>query len=368
MLKRWKDVKVDVTVNGSGFDIPSELVLEDDGEIPLCNLIFPGGIRSRYKLTMNDIIRVYIGLDELPDHPTFTGYMASESGIRNTMMECYGSLYKANREFVRILDTDNLDGMEIGAAIRHLFSNVTELSWMSAQIQDTNPSVYVPADDLRYEKGISIYELMKELRDIAVNNLDQFHLGRYAFFQHGDVFYFRPIPDPQNSTAWVKIAYGDTLLDVNQEGQSSYASNKVKVIGDDDVYAEYQNDHRIDVDGLLEITPISDTSIKSNGDAFEIARSKVLKDMIPEVPLVIDSPLLLEQIPNASVIEITGAPYGLSDNYLLKSKTITISEGMFQVTGTVSTPVDVVSETIAQVLGLNRDLPLTSTPAGTSLQ
>lgn len=364
MLKRFKDVKVEVTVNGSGFENPSELMIEDDGEIPLCNMMFPGGVRSRYRMTKKDLVRVYVGLDELPDYPTFTGYQTAESGLTTTMMEFAGGLYRATKDYRRVTDTDNLDGYEISAAILKVFNDVDGLSWLTPLIERTNPAIYTLPGDIRYDKGISKYELMKELRDIAVNALSQTHLGRYAFFLHDNNFHFRTVPDPKNSTAWLKIAYGDTLLSLNQDSSSSYPVNKVSVIGKGDVYAEFQNDHRVNVDSLLEETPINDTSITGNGFAYEVARSKVMAEMIPEVPLMINSPLLLEGIPNATVVEITGAPYGLSDNYLLKSKSIGVSQGVFEVVGTVSTPVDIVSEVISQVLGLNRDLPLTSTPAG----
>lgn len=367
MLKKFKDVKVEITVNGGGFDNPSDIMIEDDGEIPFCNMMFPGGIRSRYKIKKSDLVRVYLGLDELPDYPSFTGYQTSESGLRSTTMEFAGGLFRATRDYKKILDTDNYDGLEIGNAILNVLDSVSGLSWLTPRIQQTNPAVYIPADTIRYEKGISKYDLMKEFRDIAVDPLDAFHLGRYAFFIHGDIFYFRSVPDPKTAPAWLKIAYGDTLLDVNQEGSSSYVTNKITVIGDEGIKGDFQNDHRIEVDELLESPPINDNSIASNGQAYEIARSKVLAEMIPEVPLMISSPLLLEGIPNATVLELTGAPYGLSDNYLLKSKSISVGENMFEVSGTVSTPVDAVSEAIAQILGLNRDLPLTASPTGSQL-
>lgn len=365
MLKKFKDVKVDVTVDGSGFDNPTELTIEDDGEIPLCNMIFPGGVRSRYRIQGTDVVKVYIGLDELPEYPTFVGYQVNESGLTEARMEFSGALFKATKDYRRVINTDNLDGYEIGAAIRKIFDSVNELSWLTPIIEKTNPAVYVPYDDIRYDKGISKHELMRDMRDIAVDALDPIHLGRYTFFVHGDSFYFRRVPDPKTSSAWLKIAYGDTLLSLEQDGGSGFGINRVTVIGKDDVFAEFENDNRVGVDGLLEESPINDSSILGDGDAYEIARAKVMESMIPEVPLMIASPLLLEGIPNITVLELTGAPYGLADNYLLKSKTISISEGMFEVMGTVSTPVDVVSEAIAQVLGLNRDLPLTSTPAGT---
>jgi hypothetical protein len=363
LVRYAKDVKVDVTVNGSGFDNPSEISYEDDGDIPYCSMMFPGGIRSRYQIKKSDLVRVYIGLDDVPDDPTFTGYQTDETGISNANMEFSGVLFRAMKDYKRVTDFDNHDGQEIGNAIEGLVRNTSGLSWLARNVENTSPKVFVPLET-RFQNGVSKFELMKEFRDLAVNPEDPLQMGRYTFFEYGGTFYFRSIPDPKTASAWFELAYGDTLLSLDHDSSSRFTINKAQVIGDTGVFNEFQNDHRLALDGQLEDQPITDKGILSDGEAREVARASVLLQLFPEIPLNIESHLLLHSIPKATVVEITDAPYGLSDKYLLRSKQINVSEGNFSVTGKVTTPVDVVSDALSKLIGLNRDLPITSTPAG----
>lgn len=366
MVKRWKQVKVDVTVNGGGFDTPSSVEIDDDGEIPICNMVFPGGLRSRYKALKRDIVRVYVGLDEIPDEATFTGYLREESGISETRMDLSGALYRGTRDFRRVTDYDNFDGQEIGNALRNIVSNTNGLGFLSFNIEQTSPIIQVPVDT-RFDRGTDKHGLMREFRDLAVDARDPIHIGRYTFFTYGDTFYFRKIPNPKTANPSVTLTYGDSLISWNPESPGRPAINRSTVVGKDDVFGYYENAQRKLIDGLQEDDPISDDGVLSDGEGRETARVNVISNLFQELPLLIDSHLLIDAIPNATVVEITGAPYGLSDNYLVQSKSIGIGEGQFEVSCQVSTPIDVISEAITQVLGLNRDLPINAPASGSAL-
>ena len=58
-------LKVKVTVNDVEFDGPSHFSFSMEGEIAEAILSFPGGSRSRYRITKKDLVKVFIGLDEI---------------------------------------------------------------------------------------------------------------------------------------------------------------------------------------------------------------------------------------------------------------------------------------------------------------
>jgi len=348
-----KVAKVQVTLNGSGFGKPSEVSYSNDGEISLCHLTYPAGLNNRFKALKSDIFRVYVGLDDYPDIPQFTGHLVKESGINTTSMELVGSLNRAVNDKRFVNDYDNFDGQEIGTAIASVFSEVSELSWMTMMNEITDPVVTVPKGT-RFTNGISKYDLMRTWRDMAVNPADPLHISRYTLFQHGDYYFFRKIPKPADTSPWAELAYGDTLLHMDPESSVRFAYNKAVVIGKDGVTGEFQNDHRIAVDGLAEADILSNSEIPNAGEAHDTARATVLSDMLDQTGLIVNSHLLLEMIPNVSVVEITGAPFGLSNKYLVRSINLHVSEsGTFIATAKVNIPVDALSNAMSQLLNVS---------------
>lgn len=352
MALTYRDAIVEVTVEGSGFDTPSEITYTNDGEIPSCTLVFPAGLNSRYKVLKSDIVRVFIGLDSVPDTPQFTGHLTEDSGIVATQLDLVGSLNRAVDDKRFVTDFDNFDGLDISAAILKVFEEVSELSWMTPLVEATNPSIAVP-DGLRWENGISKYDLMKTFRDLAVDATDPLKLGKYTFFQHGDFFHMRRIPDPSSASPWVELAFGDTLLDFDPEASNRFSFNKSRVIGKDGATGEFENTHRIAIDGLAEADIISDEDILNGGEATEVARATVLSNMVNQTGLQANSHLLLEMMPNFAVIEVTGAPFGLSDKYLVKVLNMVVNEGAFDISAKVAVPIDILSDAISQLVNVS---------------
>jgi len=347
-----RDVKVEVTVDGSGFDTPSQVHYSNDGEVPTCELIFPAGQNSRNKLTKKNKVRVFIGLDDIPDYPQFTGHQRDEDGFRSTQMTLVGSLNRAVEDKIFVTDYDNFDGLEIGAAIKTVFNRVSELSWMTCLVENTSPHVIVPSG-LRFEEGISAYDLMKRFRQFATDPSDPLEFGRYTMFQHGDIFHFRRIPNPASVTPWVSLAYADTLLDIDPEATIRFAFNKAKVRGKDGVEATFQNDHRLTTDGLAEADTIKNDDIANADQAHRIAYATVMSNITKQLGAEAMSHLLNEVMPNFSVVEITGAPFGLSDKYLIKNLNIDITEASFDVSVKLDVPVDILSNSLSQLLNVS---------------
>jgi len=352
MVSTSKSVIVAVTKNGVAFDTPSELTIKDEGEIPTCSLTFPAGMNSRYKVLKKDILRVSIGLDAAPDFPQFTGHLDFDSSKFSTALDLQGSLNRGINDNIIVNDYSNFDGQNIEDAIRAVFEQISELAWMTPLIEQTNPSVKVP-NDIRFKNGIKKYDLMKQFREMAIDPLTSSIRG-YTMFQHGDQFHFRKIPDPSVAPPSISLSYGDGLLNFEFDNNEDSGFNYARVKGKDGVISSYQNDHRIAVDGLKEMEIISDDTIPNAGESYEVARVNVLSSLFSKSALTINSHLLLDAIPNYTVVEITGAPYGLSDTYLVRSKNITIGEGMLNVQCRVTTPTDVLSDMVTQLLSLNR--------------
>lgn len=344
MVHSGYEVKVEVTVNGSGFDDPTELSIKETGTIPSADLVFQPGRNIGNKLTKKDIVRVYVGLDDVPDYATFTGHLDNAPYKFSSRLSLFGSLNRAENDKIFITDYDNLDGLEISQAIQKIFGQVSELSWMTGLFTTTSTPAYVP-EGLRFDKGISKYALIKQLVGMATD---------YTTFQHGDYFHARPISDPDVDPPSFSLSYGDGLLNFEPESASKDTYNYARVMGKNGIIGEYKNDHRVLVDGLREMEILSDDDILNVGDCTDVARQNVLSSIFQKNPMTIDSHLLIDAIPNVSVVEITGAPYGLSDNYLVKNKTISVGQDTFRVVCRVTTPMDVLGDMLTQLLSINR--------------
>lgn len=334
------DVKVEVTVDGSGFDTPVETNIKSGKEIPSASLTFPVGSIVANKLTKKDKIRIYVGLDEVPEYPTFTGHLDSSIYRHNSTIQLFGSLNRAKNDYIIVDDYNNFDGLEISQAVQTVFKDVSELSWMDGFFEMTNPSMKVP-DGMRFDSGVSKYDLMKQFRELITT---------HAMYQHGDGFYFRSMPDPDTASPSYTLSYGDTLLDFEPESANKDTYNYAKVIGKNGVTGSYSNAQRELIDGLREMAIIKDDNILNVGECQSTARQNVLNSIFKKNPMTINSYLLHEAVPNQSVVQITGAPFGLSDNYLIREKSITVSEATFSVSCKVTTPIDVLSTVMEQLL------------------
>lgn len=351
MVKRYRKFKMDVTVNGSGFDNPSSINIDNEGELPTASMEFPEGAGSRYRIQKTDVVRVYIGLDAVPEYATFTGYKDDERGLKGNEINLSGILKPAVRSFRTVDDNANFDGQEISCAIETIKQSISALSWVTTYFEKTSPVVCVPKDT-RYPTGVSNYELIKLFRDMAIDPSDPIHIGRYTMFQHGDNLHFRKIPNPSTATPSITLSYGDSLLHAEQDSNESLSCNACRAYGKDGAYGYFANTHRVAVDGLREAQPVVDTTMLTDGECFETARATVLSNLQGGYGYTVRGHELLECIPNYSVIGITGAPYGLSDNYLLRSLHISAGKGQFDVSGNILTPSDVVSTALSQLLGL----------------
>jgi len=348
------DVEVSVTVNGSSFPNPSEIHYANDGEIPTCTLVFPPGATARYAIKKKDVVRVFVGLDRIPEFPLFTGHLKDEDGLVEDVMNLSGSLNRAVDDKIFIDDYSNLDNLEISQAIVTVFNQISELSYMFYRVEATNPAVYVPTD-FRFEDGESKYGVITQLRDIAIDPQDALEIGRYCIFQHGDGFYFRRTPDPSTAPVSAVLNYSDDVLTFDPETTMRFAYNKARVKGADGIVQTFENAHRIATDGLAEADTVVSDKIPNAGASYEYARQSVINNTVRKAGAEAASHQLLHLIPNFHVVEVVNAPFGFSDKYVLRSLQVDVTNNMFSVSGQLEIPVDVLSNKLSRLLQVRTD-------------
>ena len=297
----YYDLKVEVTVNDSGFDQPKSVQIDKDEDIPTCTLKFPGGQRSRHKVTRRDVFKVYMGLGDISHDPVFTGFLDADEGFIETSLELFGPLQKAQNENRLVTAYDNFDNMELGNAIAKLKNSITALS--SFDILTENTGLTVPLGT-RYDRGSKVYAIMKQFREFANDNTDPLRILQYALFDHAGKIHFRKSPNPDTANPNVELEYGDSLLSFDPINTGKDTINKQTVLGFGDVKATFSNAQRVLIDDIREGKVIRDTKIPTVAEALSVARNEVLSKLFDPIGMVIRSHLLIEMIPMFSVAKI----------------------------------------------------------------
>lgn len=342
------EVEVEVTVNGSGFDNPSEIAITKGDDISDCKMSFPRGTKN--KLLRTDLVRVYIGLNGLPDIPTFIGYFDSDGGFFQNAVQLYGQLYRLTKDYIPISILNNFDNYEISNAIYHILSG-SVLSASPRILQRTSPQVFVPKDTSK-DSAISRYDLIKALKDLAIDLTNPLTVQGYVFFELNTSIYFRKISNPFTEYPHVTLYYGDSLLDMEPATEGFRAINRQQVFGKDQVYAIYSNAQRILMDGLREGEPIRDGTILTDAAAHAIAKGSVLSSLFDGHGLMANSHLLLDATPGVTLIGIEDAPFGIDDTYILRELNISLTEKSLKVTGGLANPKDAIGDVLSSVLKL----------------
>ena len=355
-------IKTLTTINGSVFDTPSQINVDRSEDIPTCELTFPRRIGSRFRATKKDCIRVYVGIGSMPtilDTPIFSGYVEHERGYDETILKLIGIQGRCHKEQMVVDKNNNYDGSEISTVILSVLKSVNELQTAGIIqskffIQATNPQVKVPKDT-HYDRGTTKWEFIRDLTDMTK---DQYNMNtrNYALFVVGDNFYFRKEPRRFLDAPHIIIPYGSGLIDFEETDEGSDTINRITVIGKDKVKATYTNLHRLRTDGLREGQPINDDSIKNAGEGYDVARLFVQSRLFDTHSLTIESLSLLHAIPGYSLVQLTGAPYGLSGKYIVSGVNINISSSNFYISGELNRHGETISDALSEALNLNNSI------------
>jgi len=307
MVRLFRKPKIEVTVNGNGIDNPNSGTIKKQRDIWTASLSYPNQSGKMFEYFQpQDIVRIYLGLDVLPSVPTFTGVSTQDEGENLKSFSFLGRLYAMQKDEVIIDDLNfNLDGYEVSQAIRKLLE-VKAFS-LTRIFHGTNPAVHVPPT-FRYEKGETVYTVIKALRDMAVDTSDYSHLPRYYFlYEENDRLFFRKEPKLIDANSWFTLTGGDNLLNGIPESKTYGIINKQTVIGKDGVRATYESSHRMSVDGVFNGKTINDETLLSASECYYRARLEVENNKVRTINTSITALEMIEAIPNLSIVKILNA-------------------------------------------------------------
>lgn len=304
----FRKPKIEVTIDGNGFDNPSGGFIRKTAEIWTANLIWPNlhGKMFEYFLEGN-IVRIYVGLDAIPDKPTFTGFVTTDSGDKKFEVNLHGRLHASKTNDVILDNFTNLDGNELSQGIYKLFEDFVDVSF-NKKFLGTKPAIYLD-NDFRYENGAFVYDVVKALRDKAIDQSDFTHAPlRYVLYEEDTSLYFRKEPPLNDDTlAWWELIGSDNLFMTAPISKVFGIINRQTVIGKDGVRATYQFENTIAVGRVFAGKPIKDETLTTSAECYLKAREIVEKSKLKVVNTKITALELIEAIPRLSLVNIVNA-------------------------------------------------------------
>ena len=335
MSFRHRDLKLEVTVNGNGWDKPLRVSGNKNYLQPQTfNIDFPNGMgKNTSRLTLHDIVRVKAGFGDVDETPIFTGVIIDKHGkspITYTFTSLLG-LYEQPK--VKLDDWDNLDGLECGYAIQkqletYDFSNFA--TPMTYEIPGTNP-VNVNPSSLRTSG--SRLSLIKAINTLCV---DETSLPgpplNYAFYEIDTTFYHRKALK-LDGTASAPYTY-KTIDSISGSPRTTLTSlvTKCTVTGGTytDEYGRTRN-HEATHEDLSAIKlkrlfhlSVSDSSLTSYNQCLERAKLEVENGKFKLIGTTVKDLSLLHAIPAYSIMEVEKSKFDLDGIHQITDLTIAL--------------------------------------------
>ena len=348
MVRLLRKPKIEITVNDNGFDNPNSGTIKKQKEIWTASLVYPNPQGKLFEYFSNrDVVKVYLGLDELPDKPTFTGFVTSEKGDRVRNIALHGRLYSAQSDDVLITDYSNLDGYEVSQAISKLLS-LLDVSFTQV-FTGTNPSVFV-SKDFRYEKGVIVYSAIKALRNLAYDNI---LIGKrplyYFLYEESNRLFFRKEPELLDANSWFTLTGGDNLIRGMPKAKTYGTINKQTVIGKDGVEDTFTSEHRIAVDGVFAGKTINDDDLLSSAECYEKARVEVEENKYKIINTNITALEMIDAIPGLTIVKIENSKNIVTGLHRVRDISISYGRG-FNVTTQIEKDIPAYGDEVALVL------------------
>lgn len=331
MVGSSHELKLEVTVNGSGFDLPSGGSITKTKEIPTAQLKYPNkdGKMFRY-FTGRDIVRIYVGIDELPTEPNFVGYVASMSGTVRSELQLISRLHSLEKEYIFIDEFDNYDGWEVARAIQKQLEDCDIDLTPTSDLKGTDPLTFIPST-YRQPTGITRYQLVKYARDLAYSYDESTgKLYNYMLYEHGDQnFVFEKQKEMKDGDEWNTFIYGDNLIASVPSIKQLGVVNRQVVIDKDGNRIDFNltQDQQLSINGIMEGAPIENKEANSN-EAYMQARRECLSKRNPVVNTSIKDIRLIDTVPYLSFVKISGAPNLLDGHHRVVQTQINFSGGL----------------------------------------
>lgn len=348
MVRLFRKAKIEVTVNGNGFDNPSFGTIKKQKEIWTASLTYPNQQGKLFEyFSSRDVIRIYLGLDELPAEPTFTGFVTSESGDNARSLALHGRQYAAQKDDVIIDDYDNLDGSEVSQAIKKLIS-LLDISFTEV-FTGTNPEVFV-TKDFRHDRGIVIYTAIKNLRNLAYDNTVFGKRPLYYFlYEEDDKIFFRKEPELIDENSWFTLTGGDNLIKGEPRAKTYGIINKQTAIGLNGVSATFESAHSIAVDGVFAGKTIYDETLLSSAECYERARVEVEENKYKTINTNITALEMIDAIPGLAIVKIENSKNIVTGLHRVRDIDIRYGRG-FNVTTQIEKDIPVFGDEVASIL------------------
>jgi hypothetical protein len=326
-------LKLEVTLNGSGFETPAGGGITKNLEIPTASLSFPNPFGSfSQRFSPRDVFRIYVGKDALPDTPTFVGYPVEGGGEEQHTVSLMGRLHACETEYLYLDDYDNFDGWEVSKAIQEQLtaSDIALSPALFGQLKGTNPAFFIP-QDYRKPDGITRYQFIKFARELAydVSSITG-EVLKYYLHEHGNGNYMLSKQMLLTiGNEWKQFTYGDNLLASRPSVKSLGIVNRQTVFAKtgERVTFDLTHDQQIGINGVQEGKPIK-LSYGSVEEAFNRARLECLTKRSPVVTSSIKHLDLIEAVPGISSVRLFNSPHIMNGMHRVMSLNVNFSSGL----------------------------------------
>jgi len=346
MSGRSHKFRIEVTVNGDGFDKPSGGKITKTREIPTATLTYPNPHgKFLYYFTPLDEIKIYVGLDRVPETPTFTGYFMSGDGEESHTLSLVGRQSKCQKEYTYITDTDNSDGEEVARVIQAQLHACGFMLNDSKPLKGTYPPFFIP-NGYRKPEGITRYDLIKYARDLAyaidvdTGDILLYHLyehtNKYGVDDQGQFIFDRqkPMVDGEED---MEMSYGVNLLKTQPTIKMTGVINRQTVFSKDGDMATFNLAHEQAMNGIIEGRP--DSLNEGNfEDAWNRARMLCMKNRAPSINTSITNVDLVDAVPYLSYVKIVDSPNLLSGFHRIMETMIDFTSGFKVICGLQKQP------------------------------
>jgi len=310
-LRLSRKLFIDVRLNGVSIDKPASGSITKSLEMPSATLVFPNrdGRYFQY-FKPRDIIDIYVGTEDYPLYPTFTGYVTDASGDEAITMNLISRLSALEKEYIYLDDYTNYDGWEVSAAMQEqLFRSDAAIDVLH-KLQGTDPAFFVPSD-YRKPDGVTRYQFLKFARDLAYAvSSETGEALTYHLYEHGrrDFKLLKQKP-LVTGNEWWHFVYASNLIMSQPSVKTHGMVNRQTVFSKsgEKVVFDLAHPQQRSVFGLHEGQPIK-LDYGNEEDAYNRARVECLKNRSPSVTSTISAVDMLEAVPGVSIVRLSKAP------------------------------------------------------------
>lgn len=350
MVFKHRRLKLEVTVNGDGWDKPIGV----DGEKRFLqpqtfNLRFPNPTgRNTSRIALTDVVRLYAGMGYVEDDPLFTGFMVGKENKHPITLQFTSYAGLAEQPKRKVDSFSNFDGLECSYAIQKALEYLDCSNYATAlsfQCQGTNP-VNVVHSSFRKGYNTSLLAIVKGINKYC---LDMTPLPEsplpYVFYEVDTTFYHRKLL-PIDGSVDAPFTF-KTIDDIAAQPRTVLSSliTKATVVGaayTDEYGRERNHEATYEAEGGTKLkrlfhVVVTDKSLTSFNDCMEKAKQLVETGLTKTIRTTIDSFDLLHALPSYSIMEVENSIHDLDGIHRITDLSVSLGSGKNSVQATLNT-------------------------------